>query len=278
MDNCNGKSGVPVSEELKVAYQTLTYNLGIKAYNKEQYKEAISYFDKAISQAANQNVTDEASFGKAECLSQLKDFEAAILVYKPLLSGKHSADFVQRNRIGIAYAYFSVKDFTNANTYFKTYVDQLKANPNGKANANAVLRLADTYLVAKNYTEALTYYNQAIENAKTEKDYAMYQKGIKTTISTDCPVEPLNPFHNLYCATTRQSIKHNNLKPFIIEESFTLQDALKCYTETPYYFSYEENNLYNDYILINEEIRNDNLLKLLVEEVVIDGKIVYTKK
>ncbi len=172
------KSGVPVSEELKVAYQTLTYNLGIKAYNKEQYKEAISYFDKAISQGANQSVTDEASFGKAECLSQLKDFEAAILVYKPLLSGKHSADFLQRNRIGIAYAYFSVKDFTNANTYFKTYVDQLKANPNGKANANAVLRLADTYLVAKNYTEALSYYNQAIENAKTEKDYAMYQKGI----------------------------------------------------------------------------------------------------
>ena len=172
------KSGIPVSEEMKVAYQTLTYNLGIKSYNKELYKEAITYFDQAITQAANQNVTDEAAFGKAESLSQLKDFESAIQVYKPLLSGKHSADFLQRNRIGIAYAYFSIKDFSNANTYFKTYVEQLKANPTGKANANALLRLADTYLVAKNYTEALSYYNQAIENVKTEKEYAMYQKGI----------------------------------------------------------------------------------------------------
>lgn len=172
------KSGVHVSEEMKVAYQTLIYNLGIKTYNKEQYKEAINYFDQAIAQAANQNVTDEASFGKAEALSQLKDFEAAIQVYKPLLTGKHSADFLQRNRIGIAYAYFSIKEFANANTYFKTYVDQLKANPTGKANANALLRLADTYLVAKNYTEALSYYNQALENVKTEKEYAMYQKGI----------------------------------------------------------------------------------------------------
>ena len=172
------KSGIPVSDEMKVAYQTLTYNLGIKDYNKQQYKEAMTYFDQAIAQAANQNLTDEASFGKAECLSQLKDFDAAVRVYKPLLSGKHSADFLQRNRIGIAYAYFSVKDFTNANTYFKTYVDQLKANPAGKANANALLRLADTYLVAKNYREALSYYNQAIENVNTEKDYAMYQKGI----------------------------------------------------------------------------------------------------
>ena len=171
-------SGILVSEEMKLAYQTLTYNLGIKAYNKELYKEAISYFDKAIIQAANQKITDESSYGKAECLSQMKDFDAAIQVYKPLVSKKNSADFLQRNRIGIAYAYFSVKDFTNANTFFKNYVDQLKANPTGKANANAILRLADTYLVAKNYTEALTYYNQAIENAKTEKDYAMYQKGI----------------------------------------------------------------------------------------------------
>jgi len=171
-------SGIPISDEMKVAYQTLTYNLGIKAYNKEQYKEAIVYFDKAITQAANQKITDESSFGKAESLSQLKDFEGAIQVYKPLVSKKNSADFLQRNRIGIAYAYFSVKDFTNANIFFKNYVDQLKANPTGKANANAILRLADTYLVAKNYTEALTYYNQAIENAKTEKDYALYQKGI----------------------------------------------------------------------------------------------------
>lgn len=172
------KSGISISDEMKVAYQMLTYNIGIKAYNQEQYKDAITFFDQAIAQAANQNLTDEASFGKAECLSQLKDFDAAIQVYKPLLTGKHAADFLQRNRIGIAYAYFSVKEFTNANTYFKTYVDQLKANPSGKANANALLRLADTYLVAKNYSEALTYYNQAIDNVKTEKDYAMYQKGI----------------------------------------------------------------------------------------------------
>ena len=172
------KSGIPISDEMKVAYQTLTFNLGIQAYNKELYKEAITYFDQAILQASNQNIIDEAYFAKAESLSQLKDFENAIQLYKSLLKGKHAADFLQRNRIGIAYAYFSVKDFTNANIYFKTYVDQLKANPSGKANVNAILRLADTYLVAKNYNEALTYYNQAIENVKSEKDYAMYQKGI----------------------------------------------------------------------------------------------------
>ena len=107
--------------------------------------------------------------------------------------------------------------------------------------------------------------------------HSMYQKGIQTTISTDCPVEPLNPFKNLYCATTRKSIKHSHLSAFLIDQAFSLEEALVCYTETPYFFSYEENLKYEDYITLNKEMTKDNLLKLSVEEVVIDGKIVYTK-
>lgn len=108
--------------------------------------------------------------------------------------------------------------------------------------------------------------------------HSMYKKGIHTTISTDCPVEPLNPFMNMYCATTRKSIKHTDLPAFHIEEAFELTDALRCYTETPYYLSYEENAKYKDYITLNKEMTKDNLLELSVEEVVIDGKIVYTRK
>ena len=106
----------------------------------------------------------------------------------------------------------------------------------------------------------------------------MFNEGIKTTISTDCPVEPLNPFYNLYCATTRKSIKHKHLPPFIAEEAFTLEEAIKCYTEAPYYFSYEDDMNYEDYIILNKPMTKENLLELSVEEVMIDGKIVYTRK
>jgi predicted amidohydrolase YtcJ len=106
----------------------------------------------------------------------------------------------------------------------------------------------------------------------------MFQKGICTTISTDCPVEPLNPFYNLYCATTRKSIKHKTLPAFLPQEAFTLENALKCYTVTPYYFSYEENNKFEDYIVINHELEEKTLLETVVLETYMDGTLVYKKE
>ena len=105
----------------------------------------------------------------------------------------------------------------------------------------------------------------------------MFKQGIHTTISTDCPVEPLNPFYNLYCAISRKSIKHIGLSPFLPKEAFALEDAITCYTVTPYYFSYEENNGYEDYIAINQELNEETLLETVVLETYIDGTIVYKK-
>lgn len=63
----------------------------------------------------------------------------------------------------------------------------------------------------------------------------MDKEGIKTVFGTDSPVEPVNPFYNLYSAVTRKSIKYPNLDPFLVKEAFSISDALKCYTENGYY-------------------------------------------
>ena len=107
---------------------------------------------------------------------------------------------------------------------------------------------------------------------RSEETYlfnTMHQMGITATISTDCPVEGLNPFHNLYCAITRKSIKHDTLPPHLVGESFSLKDALICYTKVPYYFSYE------DYIVLNKKMTEENLLELEVKEVYMDSKKVF---
>ena len=48
----------------------------------------------------------------------------------------------------------------------------------------------------------------------------MFDSGINVGFSTDAPIEPVNPFANIYSAVTRRSIKSPELKPFLIEESF----------------------------------------------------------
>ncbi|MFB0907078.1 MAG: tetratricopeptide repeat protein, partial [Spirosomataceae bacterium] len=41
---------------------------------------------------------------------------------------------------------------------------------------DALMRLGDSYLVQRNFKQALAVYEDAIQNSRTEKDYALYQK------------------------------------------------------------------------------------------------------
>ncbi len=110
--------------------------------------------------------------------------------------------------------------------------------------------------------------------------HSMYDKGVITCFGTDSPVEPLNPFYNLYSAITRCSIKNPGLPPFLIEEAFSIEEAIMCYTETSYYLSYDETNNINDYIIINQDITKVSALELLKTEVLetyIDDVLVYKK-
>jgi tetratricopeptide (TPR) repeat protein len=165
--------------KLNTAYQTLSYNLGVRAYNDNKIDEAIKLFDESLTTPEKEEFTWKATLGKAEALSVEKKFEDAIELYVPLMNkGIKQEEFVQKVRIGLAFAYFNTKEFSKANALFKTYVDRLKSTPNAKNNPTILLRLADTYLISRKYEDAVTYYSQAADLAKTEKDYALYQKGL----------------------------------------------------------------------------------------------------
>lgn len=170
------------SAKLNLAFQTLSYNLAVSSYNANKFEEAIDLFDNAIETPESAVIKAQSIFGKGEALSQLKKYQEAIQNYSPLLVStpevENPTDFQQKVRLGLAYAYFNTRDFTKANVLFKTYADKMLASPSAKNNPNILLRLADTYLVAKNYEEALNYYTKAIDQIKTDKDYAIYQRGV----------------------------------------------------------------------------------------------------
>ncbi|QMS84514.1 amidohydrolase [Candidatus Xianfuyuplasma coldseepsis] len=107
----------------------------------------------------------------------------------------------------------------------------------------------------------------------------MYKEGVHVAFSTDAPVEPVNPFYNLYTAITRTSIKQPELGEFLPEEKFTLDEALECY-QNSYYMSYDEHKNYNDYIIVDRDIHNctvEELKDTVVLETYIDGKLVYKR-
>ncbi len=108
-----------------------------------------------------------------------------------------------------------------------------------------------------------------------------------TTISTDAPIEHVNPFENLYTAITRKSIKHPDLDPFLPKEALPLNRALKAYTATPAQYFYLENALGKiksgyqaDFIIVEGLNINepDSLLNTTVKQTYHQGLCVYSKE
>jgi len=102
---------------------------------------------------------------------------------------------------------------------------------------------------------------------------------ISLGFSTDSPVEPLNPFKNIYCAVSRKSIDFPKFEEFNTNEKFAVEEALKAYTVNNLPFIYEEE--IKDYIEIDKDIFNidvEEIKDILVLRTYINGKLVYERK
>ena len=52
---------------------------------------------------------------------------------------------------------------------------------------------------------------------------SLAERGVAVSFGTDCPVEDLNPFANLYCAVTRKDLHHPEASGYRPEEAFSLE-------------------------------------------------------
>lgn len=105
----------------------------------------------------------------------------------------------------------------------------------------------------------------------------MYNSDLKVGFSTDSPIEPINPFYNLYTAIHRKSIKNNKFQPLLLEEAFELKEALNCYTKNNLHYIYEDKLEESDYIIVDRTLNKNDLLNINVLKTYIDGILVYNK-
>lgn len=108
----------------------------------------------------------------------------------------------------------------------------------------------------------------------------MYKKGINVGFSTDSPIEPVNPFYNIYVAMTRKSIKMPDIQAFNESESFTLNESLECYLENNLKYIYQQQLPAGDYIVIDKELDHievKDLLDINIKETYVNNKLVYSK-
>lgn len=166
------------SKNVKQAYQMATYHYGIEFYNDRKFLESIKYFDKSLAENHLPEYTLKANLWTAEAFSLGRKFEVALPYYNEAIAmGKNvAADDYWQAIYGRGYAYYNTKKYSSALADFKNYISNVSKSKS--TYGDALVRLGDCYYVAKNYTTANQYFNQAITSLVNEKDYAYYRAGV----------------------------------------------------------------------------------------------------
>ena len=109
--------------------------------------------------------------------------------------------------------------------------------------------------------------------------------GIHQSMGTDSPVEDMDPIANIYSAVTRKSIADPDKSAWYPEESLSLDEAIKFYTEGSAYASGDENikgvfkaGYLADMTILDKdiyEIDEEEIKNLKVCMTIVGGKITY---
>jgi tetratricopeptide (TPR) repeat protein len=188
------------SPENKLVYQKVTFYRGLELYADRDYAEALKMFKKSIDGQIDLAMTARATFWKAETEYVLDDYKNASLSFRQFSGSSRASSAPEYKNINynIAYAYFKLKEYDQAATYFQNQIETVKDDK--VRLTDSYLRLGDCQFVTSKYWPAMEAYNKAIDMKGVDADYAFYQKAIcyGFVAKNDKKIEELNSFLQLY--------------------------------------------------------------------------------
>lgn len=148
--------------------QEVSFLLGTEEFNKGNYDESEKYLLRSLEYSYNKEYYNRALYWLAQTYYQKENYPSAIVRYEKLLG----QEFPEKQQLSydLAYAYFKLKKFDQAQNYFRKYLE----DPKEEFKNDAELRLADTYYADNKLNEAVAIYDKA-ENAD---DYTLFQKSM----------------------------------------------------------------------------------------------------
>lgn len=165
-----------ISPQLQSIYQEIAYTNAVDQFNRGDFENAASNFDKSIKYNADESIKLNALFWKAEGLYRAKDFANASRLYSDFISsgGATKSELYPKALYNLAYTYFNQQNYKLAIQYFNKFIKN--AGTSGELVSDATLRLADSYFILKKYDDASSLYEKAIQSNAKNADYALYQR------------------------------------------------------------------------------------------------------
>ena len=184
----------------KVAYQKVAFYRGLELYDEAKYLEAESMFDKSLSEPRDDIYTARATFWKAETDYNLTNYDDTLVGFKQFVGSSKASETPESNNIdyNIAYTYFKQKNYQQAISYFQNAIDNRSED---KVRLNDIyLRLGDGHFVSSQYSKAIDAYKSALDINTIENDYAAFQKAMSQgyTGNTNFKISELESFIATY--------------------------------------------------------------------------------
>lgn len=167
---------LPTIDQQK-ALQQLSFYLGVKEYNKQDYEKSIYHLMSCKRYPINEVYSYLSSFWLADCYFQLNDFERSIDIYSEItvVRNVNIKDYEVLKKYNLAYSYFQKADYSNAINSFRSYE---KVAKDSMRLHDSYLRIADSYFMRSDFDLSEKYYDKAIEYNLFDTDYAIYKRSV----------------------------------------------------------------------------------------------------
>ncbi|NQV75145.1 MAG: tetratricopeptide repeat protein [Bacteroidetes bacterium] len=166
------------NREANAVYQKVTFYRGLEYYNERAFQNGISMFMRSNENVQDDEIHSLSTYWLAEAMYEVRKFGESVDNFEKFmqLPASRKTELYNFAHYALAYAAFEHESYRKAATYFTRF---LRGNEKEQNTINdAILRLADSYFVLKNYDEALIYYNRIIASKTSSEDYALFQRGM----------------------------------------------------------------------------------------------------
>lgn len=162
----------------KEAYQKATYFRGLQFYNERAFPNALSMFMRSGNFVEDKEIHALSVYWMAEAMYELRKYGEAVKTFEKFLALPiaNKTEVYNFANYGLGYAAFEDEKYAKAANYFERFLRG--SDKDSKTVNDAIMRLADSYFVNKNYSEALSNYNKIINGRLIGDDYALFQRGM----------------------------------------------------------------------------------------------------
>lgn len=176
---------------LNEVYQKVTYYRGLQLYQNNQKDEARRYFNKSLDYPIDKRITTQCSFWLGAISNEAGEYAMSKQHMSAYFNAakSYANDLPDESSLAMCnyiqgYNNMKLKDYKSAITNFKAALDGFRKTPPRNEQirktviGDAILRAGDCQFKNNQYSDAISYYDDAIRNKYDGFEYALYQKAI----------------------------------------------------------------------------------------------------